>query len=332
MSPLRRERRDGAPAPPGSATGRRAGDAGAVRDPGCERAPVAGATHRVPAPAPPPPIEEAAGLPPGPAVSLLPTPRESGRQPSAPARPARSAAAPAPVDDAVRTLVGLAGDDPRRPAARDRVVAEHLPLVERLARRYTGRGEPFDDLVQVGTIGLLSAVDRFDPARGVPLGAFAVPHVLGEIRRHFRDRGWAVRVPRRLQEHGRTVADARATLTQSLGRSPTVTEVATATGLDAELVVAALESAGAYTTVPLEEEPGTSRLVAEDTGLADVEDRVLLRPLLDALPARERRIIALRFVRGLSQAEIAAEVGLSQMHVSRLLARTLNDLRAQLAE
>ncbi|MEJ5946175.1 SigB/SigF/SigG family RNA polymerase sigma factor [Pseudokineococcus basanitobsidens] len=261
-----------------------------------------GPARGVPSPAPPPDIEASGGVP--------------------------------PAESAVRALVALGPDAAGRAAARDRVVAAHLPLVVALARRYTGRGEPLDDLVQVGTIGLITAVDRYDPARGVPLGAFAVPHVLGEIRRHFRDRGWAVRVPRRLQEHGRSVAQARAALSQSLGRSPTVTEVARACDLDTDLVVAALESASAYATVPLEDDgqSGAGSLVAEDAGLSDVEDRLLLRPLLEALPARERRIIALRFVRGMSQAQIAAEVGISQMHVSRLLGRTLAALRDQLSD
>ena len=273
--------------------------------------------------------------------STAPTPRthpgDGVARVPAPASPPTIEAAPPPVCPmraAVEELVALAPDDPARPAARDRVVAAHLPLVEGLARRYTGRGEPYDDLVQVGTIGLLTAVDRFDPARGVPLGAFAVPHVLGEIRRHFRDRGWAVRVPRRLQEHGRAVADARATLVQRLGRAPTVAEIGRACGLDDEVVLAALESAGAYSTVTLGDDPDqvAARWAAEDSALADVEDRAVLRPLLDALPSRERRILALRFVRGMSQSEIASEVGISQMHVSRLLSRTLAQLRERLAD
>ncbi|WP_299034493.1 SigB/SigF/SigG family RNA polymerase sigma factor [uncultured Pseudokineococcus sp.] len=294
--------------------------------------------------------EDAAGLPttpasgavpeqPGPVSSSSPSGGvEGGARVPAPAPPPlieATPAAPCPLRAAVDELVALAPDDPARPAARDRVVAAHLPLVEGLARRYTGRGEPYDDLVQVGTIGLLTAVDRFDPARGVPLGAYAVPHVLGEIRRHFRDRGWAVRVPRRLQEHGRTVADARAALVQRLGRAPTVAEIGRECSLDDEVVLAALESAGAYATVPLDDQPDrtTARWAAtEDTALAGVEDRAVLRPLLDALPGRERRILALRFVRGMSQSEIAAEVGISQMHVSRLLTRTLAQLREHLAD
>lgn len=236
--------------------------------------------------------------------------------------------------DDVALLARLALDDPRRPAVRERVVSAHLPLVEGLARRYTGRGEPYDDLVQVGTIGLLKAVDRYDHDRGVPLGAFAVPNILGEIRRHFRDRGWAVRVPRRLQETIRLLGDSRATLTQDLGRAPTVAELAQHARVAPDLVVEALESASAYSTVPLDADPelGGHQLGVEDAELAGVEDREALRPLLAALPTRERRILALRFVRGMSQSQIAAEVGISQMHVSRLLARTLAQLRQGLAD
>jgi RNA polymerase sigma-B factor len=245
---------------------------------------------------------------------------------------------PASISGAQADLLELAAlgeDDPRRPAVRDRVVESHLPLVRHLARRYTDRGEPFDDLVQVGTIGLLKAVDRYDPERGAAFAAFAVPTVLGEIRRHFRDRGWAIRVPRRLQELSRTLAEARAVLTQELGRAPTVDELAERAGVDADTVLEALESAAAYATVPLEgdedEVPG-AWLAEDDAGLGAVENREALRPLLERLPARERRILALRFVRGMSQSQIAAEVGISQMHVSRLLARTLGTLRAGLDE
>ncbi len=232
-------------------------------------------------------------------------------------------------------LAGLAEDDPRRTLLRHRVVESHLPLVRHLARRYSDRGEPLDDLVQVGTIGLLKAVDRYDPERGVPFSAFAVPTVLGEIRRHFRDRGWAVRVPRRLQELSRALADARTALTQELGRAPTVAELAERAQVDEDAVLEGMESAGAYTTVPLDtgegEAPGTW-LATDDDGLRGVEDREALRPLLARLPPRERRIIVLRFVRGMSQSQIAEEVGISQMHVSRLLARTLASMRDELGE
>ncbi|WP_109773355.1 SigB/SigF/SigG family RNA polymerase sigma factor [Quadrisphaera granulorum] len=232
-------------------------------------------------------------------------------------------------------LAQLPEGDPRRTALRHRVVEAHLPLVRHLARRYADRGEPMDDLVQVGTIGLLKAVDRYDADRGVPFSAFAVPTVLGEIRRHFRDRGWAVRVPRRLQELSRTLADARTELTQELGRSPTVAELAERAQVDEDAVLEGMESAGAYTTVPLDvgdiDAPG-AWLATDDEALRIVEDREALRPLLARLPARERRIIALRFVRGMSQSQIAEEVGISQMHVSRLLSRTLASLRAELGD
>jgi RNA polymerase sigma-B factor len=240
------------------------------------------------------------------------------------------------VDDELLTLSRLAQDDPARSALRDRVVERHLPLVHHLARRFRDRGEPHDDLVQVGTIGLLKAVDRFDPDRGVTFASYAVPTIVGEIKRHFRDRGWALRVPRRLQDLGRELSDARATLTQDLGRAPTVDELSAATGVDPESVLEALESANAYATVPLDPPPGESGVVdrwgSEDAALETVENREALRPLLAQLPARERRILALRFVRGMSQSQIAAEVGISQMHVSRLLARTLATLRAELSE
>jgi len=233
----------------------------------------------------------------------------------------------------LRALAALPADDERRAALRDKVVEAHLPLVRHLARRYADRGEPLDDLVQVGTIGLLKAVDRFDPERGYAFASFAVPTVLGEIRRHFRDRGWMVRVPRRLQELSRTLTTARAALTQELGRAPTVDELAQRTGADPELVLEALDSAGSYATVPLdtEDDDGPQTWLAEDdTALEHVENREMLRPLLARLPSRERRILALRFVRGMSQSQIAAEVGISQMHVSRLLARTLTQLRSGL--
>jgi RNA polymerase sigma-B factor len=231
-------------------------------------------------------------------------------------------------------LAGLGEHDPRRPALRRQAVESQLPLVHHLAQRFRGRGEPYDDLVQVGTIGLLNAVDRFDPERGAFTG-FAVPTILGEIRRHFRDRGWAMRVPRRLQELGRRVSAAREELTHTLGRSPTVQELAAHLQEDVDLVLEALDSASAYTMVPLPSTPEDTtqgRLGVLDDSLELVEDRATLRPLLAQLPARERTILALRFIRGMSQSQIAAEVGVSQMHVSRLLTRSLGTLREGLSE
>ncbi|HEX2808689.1 MAG TPA: SigB/SigF/SigG family RNA polymerase sigma factor [Kineosporiaceae bacterium] len=238
------------------------------------------------------------------------------------------------VDPLLVELAGLDERDPRRAALRRSVVESQLPLVHHLAQRFRGRGEPYDDLVQVGTIGLLNAVDRFDPGRGTFTG-FAVPTILGEIRRHFRDRGWAMRVPRRLQELGRRVSGAREELTHTLGRSPTVHELGAHLEEDVDLVLEALDSSSVYTMVPLPsapEEAGQWRLGAIDDSLELVEDRATLRPLLAQLPARERTILALRFIRGMSQSQIATEVGVSQMHVSRLLTRSLSILREGLSE
>ena len=238
------------------------------------------------------------------------------------------------ADHLLVELAGMDPEDPDRAALRRLVVESQLPLVHHLAQRFRGRGEPYDDLVQVGTIGLLNAVDRFDPERG-SFTAFAVPTILGEIRRHFRDRGWAMRVPRRLQDLGRRVSSAREELTHSLGRSPTIQELATHLEEDVDLILEALDSAGAYSTVPLptaSEDVELAHVGFVDVGLELVEDRVTLRPLLARLPARERTILALRFIRGMSQSQIAAEVGVSQMHVSRLLTRSLGQLRDALAE
>jgi len=231
-------------------------------------------------------------------------------------------------------LATLPDEDPERLRLRRQVVEEQLPLVHHLAQRFRGRGEPYDDLVQVGTIGLLHAVDRYDPARG-SFTTFAVPTILGEIRRHFRDRGWAMRVPRRMQDMARLVAEAREALTHRLDRSPTAEEIARHLEVDVDLVLEALETATVYTTVPLptpQEDAEHAYLGTLDGGLELVEHRETLRPLLARLPSRERRILALRFGGGLSQSQIAAEVGLSQMHVSRLLARSLTSLREGLTE
>jgi RNA polymerase sigma-B factor len=249
----------------------------------------------------------------------------------APAPPQRHAAE---MDELLRRLAAMDPGDPARIALRQHLVEAQLPLVHHLAQRFRGRGEPYDDLVQVGTIGLLNAVDRFDPERGSFTG-FAVPTILGEIRRHFRDRGWALRVPRRLQEMGRQVSEAREILTQQLGRSPTVQEIARHLDTDPDLVLEALDTAGVYATVPLPSTPEEGEMAPLgfiDSGLELVEQRATLRPLLARLPARERTILALRFVRGMSQSQIAAEVGVSQMHVSRLITRSLAVLREGLNE
>jgi RNA polymerase sigma-B factor len=228
------------------------------------------------------------------------------------------------------------------PDAREQLVHLHLPLVEHCARRFRNRGEALEDLVQVGTIGLLKAIDRFESDRGVEFSTYATPTILGEIKRHFRDRGWAIRVPRRLQELRIRLAPATAELTQQLGRSPTPRELADHLGCSVEDVVEAHESGHAYATLSLDagsdrdaDAADSTRTILDAMGIEDeslnhVEWRESLKPLLDALPAREKRILLLRFFRNQTQAQIAADVGVSQMHVSRLLARTLDELRAGL--
>ena len=222
-----------------------------------------------------------------------------------------------------------------RKQIRDELVQMHLPLVEHLARRFRNRGEPLDDLTQVATIGLIKSVDRFDTERGVEFSTYATPTVIGEIKRHFRDKGWAVRVPRRLQELRLSLTTATAELSQRHGRSPTVHELAEKLGISEEEVLEGLESANAYSTLSLDVSEGgdedspavADSLGSEDEALEGVEYRESLKPLLEQLPAREKRILLLRFFGNMTQSQIADEIGISQMHVSRLLARTLSQLR-----
>jgi len=226
--------------------------------------------------------------------------------------------------------------DPARQRARDSLVEAHLPLVEHLARRFRNRGEPYDDLVQVATIGLIKSVDRFDLGRGVEFSTYATPTIVGEIKRHFRDKGWAVRVPRRLQELRLSLASATSELSQKQGRAPTVGELALHLKISDEEVLEGLESANAYSTLSLdagdsgsddEPMPVSETLGVEDEALVGVEYRESLKPMLEQLAPREKTILLLRFFKNMTQSEIAAEVGISQMHVSRLLARTLAQLR-----
>jgi RNA polymerase sigma-B factor len=218
---------------------------------------------------------------------------------------------------------------------RGELVELHLPLVEHCELRFLNLGEPFEDLVQVGTIGLIKAVDRFDTGRGVEFSTYATPTILGEIKRHFRDKGWAIRVPRRLQELRMSIASATGELSQRLGRSPTPQEVAERLGVTIEEVLEGLESANAYSTLSLDAgdngEDGLGSMLetmgATDDALDHVEIRESIRPLIERLPPRERQILLLRFFRQMTQSQIAAEIGISQMHVSRLLTRTLAELR-----
>ncbi|MCR1785806.1 RNA polymerase sigma factor SigF [Nocardioides carbamazepini] len=227
-----------------------------------------------------------------------------------------------------------------RDVARESLVHLHLPLVEHCARRFRNRGEPYEDLVQVGTIGLIKSVDRFDTERGVEFSTYATPTIIGEIKRYFRDKGWAIRVPRRLQELRMQISASTAELTQSLGRSPTPRELAEAIGCTVEEIIEGMESSNAYSTLSLDATDddsdggsGQSMLDAmgvDDAGLEHVEIRESVKPLLENLPPREKKILLLRFFKNMTQSQIAEEIGVSQMHVSRLLSRTLAQLRDSL--
>lgn len=221
---------------------------------------------------------------------------------------------------------------PNDAEAREQLVLLHRPLAEYLARRFSGRGESREDLEQVATIALIKAIDRFDLSRDVKFSTYATATIVGELKRHFRDKGWALRVPRRLQETGLKVSKSVSELSQQLGRSPTVSEIAKATGLDPEEVLEGMETAYAYSTASLDApaDEGTStvqQLGQEDETLELLEGWATVAPALKTIPARERQILYLRFFRGLTQTQIAAELGISQMHVSRLLLRTLRVLR-----
>jgi RNA polymerase sigma-B factor len=212
--------------------------------------------------------------------------------------------------------------------ARRLLIEQMMPLVRALARRYAHRGEPIDDLEQVGYVGLIKAVDRFEVDRELRFSTYAVPTILGEIKRHFRDRAWSVRVSRGLQELSARVAREIDRLSTRLGRSPTIEDLAAATHATPEQVLEALQGAHAYSAVPLEEPLGeegepVARLGAEDPAFAVAEERIELSRALRLLNGRERQIVLLRFFGGLTQREIAERVGISQMHVSRLLRRAL---------
>jgi RNA polymerase sigma-B factor len=221
----------------------------------------------------------------------------------------------------------------RDTALRDELVSAHLGLAEYLARRFANRGEPLDDLVQVASLGLLKALDRFDPDRGVEFSTYATHTIVGELKRHFRDKGWSIRAPRRMQELYLRLGKVVAVMGQELGRSPTIAELATEVKVSEEEVLEALEAGQAYRSASLdvateEGESLATRLGGEDPSLEDAERRATLSPLLAQLTPRERLILQLRFFDGLTQSEIANRLAISQMHVSRLLARSLSQLRS----
>jgi RNA polymerase sigma-B factor len=238
------------------------------------------------------------------------------------------------------TLASLPEGHPRRPAARDRLIESLLPLAAHLARRFRDRGEPLDDLVQVATLGLIKAVDRFDPTVGTEFVGFAVPTIIGEIKRHFRDKTWAVRVPRRLQELRLAISHANAELTHSLGRPPTAAQVAEHLGVTEDDVLEGLEGARAYKATSLstptsDDQNGSSlgdMLGADDPGYDRADARATLASALATLSDRDREIVLLRFHGNMTQQQIAERIGISQMHVSRLLTRSLTRLRERIGE
>ena len=222
------------------------------------------------------------------------------------------------------------------PDAREQLVMSHMNLVRFLANKFKNRGEPLDDLMQVGYLGLLKAIDRFDPERGLEFTTFATPTILGEIKRHFRDKGWSVRVPRRLQELSAKVNQATDKLTNELQRSPKVEEIAEYLDVTVDEVLEAMESSSAYTSVPIEA-PGASdsddapsildRYADDDNELDFTDDRLVIEEAIRDFSPREREVIELRFVKGMTQIEIAKKLGISQVQVSRLLRRTLKKIQ-----
>jgi RNA polymerase sigma-B factor len=234
-------------------------------------------------------------------------------------------------------LAALEAGTTEHESLRAALIERHLPLVTFMARKFADRGEPLDDLIQVGTIGLIKAIDRFEISKGFEFSTFATPTIVGEIKRHFRDKTWAIRVPRRLQELGAAITKANNELTQKLDRSPTPKEIAKHLGVTVDEVAEALESNAAYSTVSLDSGSDESPTIGDSVGSLDealegVEYRESLKPLLAALDDREKRILQMRFFDNLSQSQIATELGISQMHVSRILTKVLSQLRTGLVD
>ena len=224
--------------------------------------------------------------------------------------------------------------------ARERVIQEQLPLAEFLARKFAGRGEPLDDLIQVASVGLIKAVDRFDVDRKIEFSTYATPNILGEIKRYFRDKGWAMRVPRGLQELRQSAKEAIRNETVKTGRSPTLQELAETLDADVEDVAEALTLGRAYNTASLDapvsqDEPDGDTIMdfqADESPIEGLEDRILLQEAIEGLKGQQQQILKLRFKEGKTQTEIADHIGVSQMHVSRLLRRALEDLRGELEQ
>jgi RNA polymerase sigma-B factor len=240
-----------------------------------------------------------------------------------------------------RRLLERYGQD-RSPTVREELVERFMPLARRLAARYAGGAEPFDDLVQVASVGLVKAIDRFDPARGTAFSTFAVPTILGELKRHFRDRGWSVHVPRDVQERILKVERAMSELPAKLGHSPTVQEIAERIEATDEEVLEAMHAAQGHHAVSLDatstlgdgDEPGPlrDRIGEEDLAFETVEYGEAIGPVLQEISERDRKVLHLRFVEDMTQSEIAEQVGVSQMHVSRILRATVEKLRERIPE
>ena len=222
--------------------------------------------------------------------------------------------------------------------AREQLILNHLNLVRFLAAKFKNKGEPLDDLIQVGTVGLIKAIDRFDISRDLEFTTYATPTILGEIKRHFRDKGWSVRVPRRLQELSAKVNKATDELTKDLQRSPSVAEIAEHLDVSVDEVLEAMESSSAYSSVPLEAGSGDDddapavidRYASEDAGLGTADDRMVIEDTIRDFSPREQDVIRMRFVEGLTQVEIAERLGVSQVQVSRLLRRTLKKIQEKI--
>ena len=233
-----------------------------------------------------------------------------------------------------KEILGLFARAREDPAARDAIALRFQPLVEYLARRFSGRGEAQDDLIQVANIGLINAIDRFDIDRGVQFSTYAAATMIGELKRHFRDKGWAIRVPRQLQETTLRLNKALPALTQELGRSPTIGELAARLEVGEDEIVESMEAAQAYSTSSLDApNPETGLTPADTMGEDDpsldmLDGWAAVAPAMRSLPERERRVLYLRFFRDMTQSEIADEIGVSQMHVSRILRQSLDRLRA----
>jgi len=270
---------------------------------------------------------------------------EHAAHPQATGEPSSSTGTSTRATDAqARALLSLMADLPSgadRVRVRARLIEMYIPLAEYLARRFRNRGEHFDDLVQVANLGLIKSVDGYDPTRGAAFTSYAIPMIVGELKRHFRDKGWDVRVPRRLQELRLEISKVSGDLAQDLGRSPTVADLAKRLEVSEEEIIEGLDCGQAYRALSLDAPAGDGAdqgaaglgdlLGSEDPDMHNVENREALRPLLAKLPEREQKIIAMRFHGNLTQSQIAAELGISQMHVSRLLAAALRTLRTELS-